>query len=243
MIKKVNLFVLPHAGGHSHSYQIFENFISDSIRLIPLEYPGRGTRVKEPLIGEMHALVENIFDQLKNDLQVPFAIYGHSMGALVSLLLIHKIIKSLHKYPLHLFVSGACGPTVKDKSEIYHLNSKDFWNKLAEQGGISEEILKDEELKKYLEPILRNDSKVTEFYSHKPNPKSKSIPITILAGSADSIAPVDEVLSWQKETQIPTIIYKFEGGHFFIFDEIESIAAIFNKTITEKISIPAAKLI
>ncbi|XLS29488.1 thioesterase II family protein [Flavobacteriaceae bacterium M23B6Z8] len=243
MLKKVNLFVLPHAGGHSHSYQGFEKFIASNIKIIPLEYPGRGTRAGESLIGEIHALVDDIFEQIKNRISSPFAIYGHSMGALVGILLVHKIIENTQRYPLHFFASGACGPTVKDKSEIYHLNSNDFWAELANQGGIAKEILKDQDLKNYLEPILRNDAKVTELYHHDADYSMKSIPITVFMGSDDQIAPANQAISWQKETTLPITIFEFKGGHFFIFDEIQKITRIFNEKISEKSKHQEAKLI
>ena len=47
MDKKVQLFLLPYAGGNAFSFYKVSRFIDSKIEVIPVEYSGRGTRANE----------------------------------------------------------------------------------------------------------------------------------------------------------------------------------------------------
>ncbi|CAM1365622.1 Thioesterase [Tenacibaculum sediminilitoris] len=229
----VNLFCLHFAGGNKYSYIPFEEYISKSINLITLELPGRGKRFEEPLQIDIHKIVDDLFEQLKGNEFKPYAIFGHSMGAILTYLLAHKIDKSDFPNPLHLFVSGCRAPKVERKPPFYNDLPKDeFVEKIRKMGGCPEEILQNDELMAIFEPSLRADFKVIETYKYKKQ-DSLNIPITVLIGNKDKVT-WQEAKDWQQETTHTIDIKEFEGNHFFIFDHKKEITALFNYYIKTK---------
>ncbi|HYC27772.1 MAG TPA: thioesterase domain-containing protein, partial [Chitinophagaceae bacterium] len=103
----INIYCLPFAGGSQLSYSPFVQYESEHIQFLPLELPGRGARWREPLLTDIHEMTNDAFEQIKNGLTDPYAIYGHSMGSLIGYLLTKKILAHNLPAQLHLFFSGA----------------------------------------------------------------------------------------------------------------------------------------
>ena len=95
----INLFTFPHAGGSSVIFFKWKKILDKHIHLFQFEYSGHGSRIKEPLFTSVESIVKEACTLYNNNFfEKPFALFGHSMGAIVamelSLLLYkkHKII-------------------------------------------------------------------------------------------------------------------------------------------------------
>jgi surfactin synthase thioesterase subunit len=60
---------------------------------------------------------------------------------------------------------------------------------------------------------LRADYRVCKNFTYSPN-KKLDIPIQVLAGRQDAIAP-DKIEAWREETSQSFGLDWFDGGHFF----------------------------
>jgi surfactin synthase thioesterase subunit len=231
-MNSVNLFCLPFAGGSKYSYRELEESAPPFLRVIPLEYPGRGTRLREPLLKDVNALLEDIYGQIKDELNKnSYAVYGHSMGGLLACLLVRKIIQNDHPPPLHLFITGTMGPSaVERKEKKRHLLDKpDFIEELKRLDGSPDEILGNDELLDYFEPIIRADFQATETYEYEEAPPL-NIPMTVITGTEEEMEPADIGL-WQKETSIKVDFRRMRGKHFFIFKHPGVIVEIISKKL------------
>jgi surfactin synthase thioesterase subunit len=229
----VNLFCFPFAGGSSYSYKNFVDSAPDNIRLISFDLPGRGRRSTEALLSDIDNIVDDLFIKIKDSLHAPYAFYGHSMGTLLSYLLTRRIIRYGYQPPLHLFMSGRGGPSSALKNGICHnLPRLEFFNALRELGGFPTEVLDEEEIMLFFEPILRADFKALETYQYQAPSKLFSIPITIMIGREEEISD-DELLLWQKETTTPIAIQYFAGNHFFIIDHAKEIMEVISRTFSQ----------
>lgn len=243
--QKITLYCLPFAGGNAISYRDFQAHVASPIHITPLELPGRGKRIREPLLTNAQAIVEDVFHQIKNDIKgKPYAIFGHSMGALLGYLLTKRILSAGLSAPLHLFFSGRRAPSVNDKRPKKHgLPKKEFINYIHELGGLPREILDNAELVDFFEPILRADFKAIETYVYSPT-SPFNISMTILHGLEDDEVAYAELQPWQLETRQSISIKPFPGGHFFIFDHLPQIGQLFSKTLAialqKKVVMPAA---
>ncbi len=232
MEPKVQLFALPFAGGSKYSYNSFKNKFPGFIDFIPLELPGRGERMVEPLIDSMEAMTNDVFEQIKDRLDKPYAFYGHSMGTLLAYLLTHKIKSMGLPTPLHLIVTGCGGPSSEEKEKERHkLSKSDFKKKLNEYGGSPKEILDNDDLFEFFEPIIRNDFKAVETYEYKKT-EPLSTPITVMVGLSEKVTE-EETKLWEIETTEHVSIRKFPGGHFFIYDHIHDLVKIISRCIHE----------
>ncbi|MCG8318432.1 MAG: alpha/beta fold hydrolase [Cytophagales bacterium] len=228
---RINLFCLPFAGGSSYAFKTFEKFSTNWVNVIPIELPGRGRRIKERLLFNAHDIVDDIFDQIKDALLHPYAIYGHSMGSLLGYLLTIKIIFTGLRKPERLFFSGSIGPSAfKFDPPRYNLPRESFFKKIMELGGLPESTYEDEAVLDFFEPILRADFQSVETYTYRQNPPF-DIPINLFIGDKEKVTR-DEILSWKNETTQEVELDTFKGNHFFIFNyEAEIMKIIHSKLI------------
>lgn len=236
MQQDITLYCLPFAGGSSYSFLTFGSNLSANIKLVTVEPPGRGRRSRENLLYNAHAVSEDIFKSIETSITSGnrYALFGHSMGALIGYLLIRRIAEKNLPLPVYFFASGRGGPSFKDDHEQYYMLPKvEFREKLREIGGSPIEVLEHEQLMDFFEPILRADFQVVETYKHKPeNPFN--VPVSVLIGEEDKVS-IEAAKMWQDETTEPIKIHKFSGGHFFLFDHVPEICNIISealKTVT-----------
>src|SRR6476646_9364299 len=149
-MKQINIFCLPFAGASKYSYAGFAKQFSPMVNVIAVDLPGRGTSFKEDLLVDAMQMTNDIYSQIKNQLDKPYAIYGHSMGTLLGYLLTRKIIENSDPHPLHLFFTGSGGPSIlrckPGEKMRYLLPKNDFIAKIKEYGGSPDEILEDDSL-------------------------------------------------------------------------------------------------
>jgi len=230
---KITLYCLPFAGGHTLSYRDFQANVAETIVIRPLELPGRGKRIREPLLINLESMADDVFQQVISDLNGQlYAIYGHSMGAILGYLLTKRLLNAGKPAPLHLFFSGRKAPSlVDDDSPKHQLPKLEFINYINELGGLSPEILGHTELMDFFEPILRADFQAIETYIYQPA-SPFDIPITLLQGLADQEVASQDLLAWQQESHQPIAIKTFSGGHFFIFEQLSQLGQFFSRTLT-----------
>lgn len=228
---KTTLYCLPFAGGNSYSYRIFKEHLPDFINLNPIELPGRGKRLKEPLLTHLDWMTEEVLRQLQSDdLTRPYAIFGHSMGACLGYLVTHRLIQAQLPPPQHLIVSGRHAPSVPKVENKHQLPKPQFIAKLRELEGCPPEILEHSELMDFFEPLLRADFQAVETWIYHPQPPLK-VPLTVLRGTQDKEANYSEVLPWQQECVQPMVFKEFQGGHFFIFERVQEVCQVISQTL------------
>ncbi|MHA4811619.1 thioesterase II family protein [Flavitalea flava] len=226
-MKKTNLICLPFAGGNKYSYRDYERKAPSILNIIPLEYPGRGARIQEPLLSDINALVADLYQQVKGMLDHPsYAIYGHSMGGLIGCLLTREIVLRNHRPPLHLFITGTAGPAAPSRRDTKrHLMEKaEFLEEIKNLNGSPDGVLKSEELLDYFEPILRADFKACESYVYEES-GALNVPMTVITGTEEDMEE-EEIALWQKESNQTVDFRRMPGGHFFILNYPDSILEI-----------------
>jgi surfactin synthase thioesterase subunit len=236
----VNLICLPFAGGNKYSYRVLESKMPSFLNAVTLEYPGRGSRIAEPLLTDAYPLAEDSFRQLKKIItRGPYALYGHSMGGLLACLVTRKIVESGLQLPLHVFISGTSGPAApsREKKKRHLLEKDAFIEEIRTLNGSPAELLEDTELLEYFEPILRADFKASESFVYRPAAPVE-VPFTVITGTEEDMT-LEDIGLWQKESRIDVDYFRMPGGHFFIFDSAADILEIVTRKIqtikTEKI--------
>ena len=230
---KIRLFCLPFAGGNSYSYRDWQEHTADFIDVVPIELPGRGRRSSEPLLLNTDQLTEDIFQQVEPLLREPYAVYGHSFGACLGYLLTRRGIAARLPEPTHLFCSGRQAPCVKKDRDNRHLLPRpEFVEVLRQMGGCPEEILNDDELMDYFEPIIRADFQADADYAYQQT-LAFDIPLTVMIGQQDGETTCEGALKWQQETVREISFQAFPGGHFFIFEHLSEIGRLISHRLGE----------
>lgn len=229
MGKIINLFCIPHAGGTANYYLFLQRELGSSVRVIPIELAGRGGRFNEPLYESILEAVEDIYNTIKNNLNDPYAIFGHSMGSLLAFELCHKIInESNRNRPLHVFFSGASAPHIpREKTNVWNLPDEDFIREIMKLGGTPGEFLGNDQLKSLFLPVIRSDYAITSKYQcTRQNPLD--LDFTVVFGRQD--LQINDVLAWNQHTSRTCRIFPVQGGHFY-FNESNSACDLFSQIL------------
>ena len=159
--KKIKLFCLSYAGGSSLFYRDWSSDIDSRIQLIPLEIPGHGRRFNEPFCNSISQVINDLKSQLIHEIDDPYAIFGHSMGALLA----YELACELQHMnpPIHLFLSGYQAPNAAYRfSEISQLDDVQLKERIRLIGGTPREIIENEELWKFFREIIKADFALLE---------------------------------------------------------------------------------
>ena len=226
----ISLYCLPYAGGNAFSYRPLSACCPPELVVSGVELPGRGLRTNEALCISLEKLADDVFSQLRvNIAKGRYALFGHSMGAALAYLCLLRIRRAGLPLPEALFVSGKEAPTVS-KGKVRHLLPRPaFIKMLHDLGGCPSEILQNEDILNYFEPILRADFQAVETWQHRAE-EPLPVPLVVLFGRDDDVDR-DEASAWSLETSGSFHLHELDGGHFFIQHHWKKIASIIGTTL------------
>jgi medium-chain acyl-[acyl-carrier-protein] hydrolase len=214
---RLRLFCFAHAGGSASIFRTWSHHLPPAIEVAPVELPGHGNRLNEPLFTRLEPLVEDLAQELSAYLTtMPFAFFGHSMGGLISFELARQLRRQHAPEPLYLLISAHRAAHLPDPDPpIYDLPEPEFLEKLRELNGTPREVLEHAELMQMLMPILRADFAICNTYTYRPE-QPLDYPISAFGGLYDQEVTRSELQSWQDLTCNTFALQMFAGDHFFV---------------------------
>lgn len=213
---RFRLFCLPYAGAGASIFDTWQDQLPDEIETCLIQLPGRENRIGETPFTRLKPLIQTLVPLLKPHLELPFAFFGHSMGALVSFELIRELRRQNCPLPTHLFVSASRAPGLPDLDPpIHRLPDARLIEKIRQLGGTPEAVLQDTELLEQYLPTLRADFAILETYFYA-NEDPLNFSITAFGGLEDNKVSQAELAAWQQQTQAEFSLNMFSGGHFFL---------------------------
>jgi surfactin synthase thioesterase subunit len=212
----MRLFCFPYAGGSAVLFRDWVNLLAPRIEVMPVELPGRGARRDEAPFTELTPLVDALVLALLPDLHKPFAIFGHSLGALIGYEFARGLYTRVGLQPRRLFASGHEAPGYERSSTTLHnLPDAELIAELRRLNGTPRELLENAGLMDLALPMLRVDFRLDETYQHRPLPLL-SCPISAYGGNSDPEVTADALSAWRNLTTGAATVRMFEGDHFFI---------------------------
>lgn len=228
----LRLFCFPYAGAGASIFCPWAAELAPDIEVIPVQLPGRENRLSEPLFTEIFPLVETLSQHLLPYCDRPFALFGHSVGALVAFELARSLRRHDYPQPIHLFISGREAPDRGPASPpIHQLPDAEFITELRRYNGMPDTLLQNPELMELFLPILRADLALNETYHYEAEPPF-NYPISAFAGLEDSEATPEEISLWSQETCQEFTLKIFPGDHFFIKSEPLPVLAAISEQLT-----------
>lgn len=225
---KINLITLPYAGGNKYAYNALKPFLHNNISLVPAELPGRGQRMTQPLLEDIHRMADDLLLQVSAHTETDYILYGHSMGGILGNLLLHRLKEAGMNLPLHFFITGCASPKSNHLRTIRHrLPDTDLKEELRILGGLPDEVLSNDDLMEFFLPIIRVDMKALELYQYQSLGRYE-VPLTVICGTEEPITP-EMAAGWADESVYPPHILRFNGNHFFILHHFEALAQLINK--------------
>ncbi|MCM8740293.1 thioesterase II family protein [Pseudomonas koreensis] len=216
---QLTLLCLPYSGASAMVYSRWRRKLPQWLTLQPVELPGRGARFNEPLQTDLRTLARQLAAELQPSLRAPYAIFGHSLGALLACELAHALRALGLPEPVALFASGTAAPTMRsdyDRGFAEPKTDAELIEQLRSLNGTSEEVLASAELMSLTLPILRADFLLCGTF-HPLQRALLKCPIHVLGGTTDR-ATTEQLIGWSKETLGSFSVDMLAGGHFFIHE-------------------------
>lgn len=232
----VSLLCLPCAGASATMYLRWRRLLPQWIKLVPVELPGRGARLGETLLEDFNALVAVLYAEHGAAMQGHFALFGHSMGALLAWGLTQRLHADGRPLPQALLVSGSAAPSQRDPERFVDMDDDAaLLADLRKQGGTPEEFFASPDLVRMTLDTLAADYRVCQSFvpaGDAPLP----LPLHVFAGRQDEIEPW-RMEAWSGETLSDDFTLNwFAGGHFFIRQQEAPMLAALTQRLAHSVS-------
>ena len=230
----MNIFCFPYAGGSKYMYFELKKKLGNSVKLIPIDYPGHATRANEALIDSPEKLADDMFFQMQmHDDGSPFALLGYSMGSRIAYLIYHKYKNTPLMRRLSCII--LCAMTFhfdcNDKAPI-NWNDEDFMNYVISLGGSDIEDAEDLEAYREFLPVIRNDLILVS----NADKLLRLLPDSVIDKKVYVFYSSDEkhIRDFDAHCSLPVDYCFFDGGHFFIKSFTDKMATEIKRIICSK---------
>lgn len=210
------LFCFAHAGGGPSFFRPWQATLAPEIAIRPVLLPGRERRLDESPFRHVAQLIEPLCAALEPHLNRPYALFGHSMGAVVAYEAARRFSDGSAAGPACLLVSGRRAPGLAGhRRRLSGLPDDEFLAEVARLNGTPPEVLGEPELLAMLLPALRADFELAETYQPLPGGRLRC-PVVAYLSVSDPDVDQAAMLGWQDVTTGEFTMRVFSGDHFYL---------------------------
>lgn len=218
----VRLFLFPFAGGNAAMYREWLDLLPAAVAAQAVQLPGRVDRRLETAFTEMEPLVDAMCEAFCAELDDrPYAVFGHSMGALLAYRLALAMQRE-GRAPILLSSAGWApeGFTVPTEEQV-GLPQDELVQWVVSLGSVPAELYQDPEVLALAMPPTRADLRICVDYRN--DGARMSCPVVTYTGKSDPLVASEAMASWEPRCSGYLGNCEFPGGHFFIYHEALAI--------------------
>ena len=231
---RLRLFCFPCAGATVTAYRTWINKLPQEVEIYLVQLPGRGSRLNEKPFTKLSDLVQTLVPILQPNLNIPFAFFGHSLGALLSFEIACQLRRQNCPSPVYLFT--CCSPAPQKPNlnpPIHTLPTTPFLTQLRDRyNGIPLSISRDRELMQLFLPSLRADMEMLETYCYQPE-KPLECPISAFGGWQDLAVCSCDLAEWCDRTCSFFTLRMFPGNHFFLHNNTSTFLQVLYQQLSQ----------
>jgi medium-chain acyl-[acyl-carrier-protein] hydrolase len=213
------LFCLHHAGGSAAAFTPWiEPLARHGVEVWALQLPGRENRWGERPFEDMTTAARASASAMFPHVDVPYALFGHSIGAKLAFAVAHVLAGTAAPSPARLILSAARAPSCREDDDFirHDQSADDLVRSLERMGGTPSELLAHPEFVEFMLPALRADLRLNAS-SHMVGSTPLEVPLHVFGGIDDGDVTRDQLAAWLSCTRAPGQVQQLPGGHFFLF--------------------------
>ncbi|MFP3987349.1 alpha/beta fold hydrolase [Streptomyces sp. E11-3] len=212
---RLRLLCLPPAGGGAGAFGAWRPYVPEGVELAPVELPGRGSRMDEPLPDRLEPLLDALLAGLRAELTTPYAFFGHSFGAVLAYELTLRIERDGLRPPSALLASASRAPHLPlSRAAVADADDSELIGWLRRNGGLPPALLAYPDFLRDLLRPVRSDMFLAERYLI-PEPVAVGCPLFAFAGAQDEAATEAQVEPWAQYTSAAHRLRILPGGHAY----------------------------
>jgi len=224
------IVIFPHAGSAAAAYRpVASAFAADGPDVFVVQYPHHAGRLSDPAAPTVTALAEGLFAAGPWGQLAPLQLFGHCMGSLVAFEFA-KIAAGRGTPISRLWVSGGAAPS--SMVDLLPLPTADdeIIADLRELGGTDPRLLADPEFVELLVPAIRADYQALNRYTSSPG-DAIDVDVTVIGAHRDDRVKLEALRRWKSHTTRGFDMHMLEGGHFFLFENLNDVTGIVNSDV------------
>jgi medium-chain acyl-[acyl-carrier-protein] hydrolase len=221
------LICLPYAGGTAATYRTWPQWLPADVEVLTARLPGREPPYRDRPLESVAEIVDSLLPVVAEIGDLPFAIFGHSMGAAVAF----ELAVALEEMdgaasPAVLFVSSRRPPDEPSVlPPVHHLPDAEFVSAVRERyNAIPDVVAAEPDLLALLLPVLRADIRAFETYQPLTE-RAVRCPVHVYGGSDDVLPRPEQLAGWQRVSECDVRVRVFPGGHFYLTSNQEELTA------------------
>jgi surfactin synthase thioesterase subunit/NAD(P)-dependent dehydrogenase (short-subunit alcohol dehydrogenase family)/acyl carrier protein len=241
---KARLFCFPYAGGGVVSFRAWPQLLNDSVEVVAVEPPGRGTRINETAVEDLDTFVERLLPEMVVWLDRPSAFFGHCLGGLTMFATLCALPEACAHFIKYSFACGVRPPhLLKRRGEfednvVYDMMLHEEFDIRIPPHAQTDEIFADiirefdtpaadrmlaiPKLRKALLPTIRAEFGMAYHYEYQPV-EPFSFPISSFVGDLDPWVSEEHSAGWGELTRGGFTNHVRKGSHFLMAEDREYI--------------------
>ncbi|MEW2360306.1 thioesterase domain-containing protein [Spirillospora sp. NPDC029432] len=221
----VRLYCVPPAGmGAAAFYLPWTGHMPGDIELCGVELPGQGPLAGPPIPSDAERLGYEIAEEIRAEHDTrPFAVFGHSAGALLGYLAARHLRDTGHD-PFLLAVSALPAPHRSDYARLMARVATEGRKAFCDVFDLPSELFDDDpvQLMAVLTPIIASVM-LTLQYRHTARPLPRTA-LAIYGGRDDAVADHRQLAAWNDLAAEPSVPRLFPGAHMYVLAQPGAVA-------------------
>jgi medium-chain acyl-[acyl-carrier-protein] hydrolase len=223
---------IPHAGSGPAALRPLVRALPPAAHVVGVRLPGRESRVHEPAVTSMEALLPPLLAALGDEAGPPFVLLGDCSGALVAFELARAIRRT--SVPGLRAVVAVAHPPPDTLGEGGTGLEIDPLERTLSLGGPGLEVLDDRQMAAIATRTLRADYALIDGYAYLDGPPL-DVPIVAVCGRHDRSMAIETAAGWSRHTTADFTLRMIDGEHFLVTTHPEAVARVATAVMGEYI--------
>lgn len=220
----LRIFLFHHAGGSHLLFREWPPLFPPNWEVCFVESPGHGRLSALPPQCDASSVASFLLRELLPWMDRRFALFGHSMGALLAYELTRRILDGGLPAPVWLGLSACGGPRPDGALDVpmrHRLSADRLRGVIARIGATPAEVLEDDDFWLLLEPLLRADYQLIETWRDAPADRPLPVPMSVFGGESDPATRPERLAAWRERSDRFLGLRTFPGDHFYFRNSLE----------------------